>query len=212
MTEIKKKTLRCPDCNGTMNEVYVEANYGRVLIVDQCAGCAGVWFDRWELCFLKDSALAGLHAIDGKALGAGAQALESIPLPGQILTGMMTTGSNRCPRCNVGLKPFTDPSLPPDVKMRRCPGCNGMLLGRAAIAAYAAHKRKYTGKAGGGDAPTGLEIEQLKKLQADLKTTTIADSPTAMSGLNAEPIDTKEIAKDMGVLLLEALARMVLKV
>lgn len=210
MTDAQIKTVRCPDCNGTMHEVYVEANYGRVLIVDQCAGCGEVWFDRWELCFLKDSALEGLHAVDRMALSAVAQALEALPLPGQILTGMMTTGSNRCPRCNVGLKPLVDPSLPPDVKMRRCPGCSGMLLGRASIAAYAAHKRKRINKSASGAPPIG--VEHLKKLQADLKTTTIGESPATMSGHNAAPIDTKEIAKDMGVLLLEALARMVLKV
>ncbi|MBI5235285.1 MAG: zf-TFIIB domain-containing protein [Deltaproteobacteria bacterium] len=209
MSDANAKTVRCPDCNGTMNEVYVEANYGRVLIVDQCVACGEVWFDRWELCFLKDSALEGLHAVEPKTLGA-LQSFENLPLPGRILTGMMTTGSNRCPRCNVGLKPFVDPSLPPDVKMRRCPGCNGMLLGRASIAAYAAHKRKRTGKSASAEPPVG--VEQLKKLQADLKTATIADSPMAASGLGAEPIDTKEVAKDMGVLLLEALARMVLKV
>ncbi|MEK6791744.1 MAG: zf-TFIIB domain-containing protein [Deltaproteobacteria bacterium] len=209
MTNAPVKTVRCPDCNGTMNEVYVEANYGRVLIVDQCAACGEVWFDRWELSFLRDCALEGLHAVDGKALSAATQALEALPLPSQILTGIMLTGTNHCPRCNVGLKPLVDPSLPPDVKMRSCPGCSGMLLGRASIAAYAAHKRKSTNKSASGEAPIG--VEHLKKLQADLKTTTIGESPTAMSGLDAGPIDNKEIAKDMGVLLLEALARMVLK-
>ncbi len=210
MNDANAKTVRCPDCNGTMHEVYVEANYGRVLIVDQCVACGEVWFDRWELCFLKDSALAGLHAVDNKALGVDAQALEAFPVIGQILTGMMTTGSNHCPRCNVGLKPLVDPSLPPDVKMRRCPGCNGMLLGRASIAAYAAHKRKRTNKSASSAPPIG--VEQLKKLQTDLKTTTIGDYTTAMSGLDAGQIDTKEVAKDMGVLLLEALVRMALKV
>lgn len=60
-----RETAReCPDCGGPLGGVYAEANYGRVLLLDQCRSCGGVWFDRWELYFLKDSSLGPLGRFD----------------------------------------------------------------------------------------------------------------------------------------------------
>jgi Zn-finger nucleic acid-binding protein len=46
--------MECPKCNAKMNERSVEVLHGTV-VIDQCSGCQGLWFDNGEAEQLKDS-------------------------------------------------------------------------------------------------------------------------------------------------------------
>lgn len=197
MTGNETRGLLCPECGGALTEVYAEANYGRVLLLDQCHGCGGVWFDRWELYFVTEAAVRSLEGIDIKAL------LSGIVEP---------KGNGLCPKCEKGLKPFTDPNLPEDALMERCPQCSGIWLNRGELPKYRAHKKAF--RANPAFEPRAAELATLKHLQKELKVTGIA-TPTTLelaSRLDAEPpIDTKEVAKDLGFLALQSLLRLVFK-
>jgi Zn-finger nucleic acid-binding protein len=192
----EEKKLVCPGCANTLEEAWAEANYGRVLLLDQCASCGGVWFDRWELYFAKAASIKSLNTVDMKAF------LGSVPL---------RIGSNECPRCLILLVPFTDPSLPVDATIKRCPQCSGVWLNRRDLLKYASHKERFKPPTPAGPAP---ELKALKSLQKELNTSKIG-IPTTLelaSALDdAPPIETKEVVKDMGFLILQALLRLVFK-
>ncbi len=42
-------TARCPVCEIDMKQVSARADPGRLIVLDQCARCGGVWCDKWEL-------------------------------------------------------------------------------------------------------------------------------------------------------------------
>lgn len=196
-TETENKTLTCPGCGGALAEVYAEANYGRVLLLDQCRGCGGVWFDRWELYFLRESSARTLEAVDVRSLLS-----ENPP----------KAGGNACPKCSTALLPFIDPGLPKDATIRRCQGCGGVWLNRGDLGRYAAHKAALTGRPASGT--DGKEVEVLRRLQKELKTADIA-RPTSLElspGLDDRPIEPKEFAMDVGFLILQSLMRLVFKV
>jgi Zn-finger nucleic acid-binding protein len=190
------KRIACPDCNGVLEEVYAEAKYGRVLLLDQCAVCKGVWFDKWELFLLKKGSAQTLHAIDGDSVNA------------QVF---LRQGPCRCPKCSNALVDFNDPNLPKDAGIKRCPGCGGLWLTRHGLRSYSEKAEKKTFL---DSALTAEErLKTLKNLQKELKASafdTKADSLSA--GLEAEPpLNTEEIVKDMGFLVLQMLLRTVFK-
>lgn len=194
-----KKKLTCPECGEVLKEVYAEANYGRVLLLDQCQGCGGVWFDRWELYFVKGSSLMSLEAVDIKTL------LSQTP---------HGKGKNSCPRCEKELIKFKDPGLPKDALIERCGGCGGLWLNRGELSKYARHKESITGMPLDGKEQ---EINVLKNLQKELDAKTIAPTATLTelelaNGADSGPIDTKEMAKDIGFLALQSLVRLVFKI
>ncbi len=190
--------LICPECGGELREVYAAANYGRVLLLDQCNGCGGVWFDRWELYFVTDKSIKDLEAVDASFFAA--------PVAVHGARGL-------CPRCEKELAKFTDPNLPKDALIERCPGCNGLWLNRGELGKYAAHRRAFRGMR--GDEPGTAETSALKHLQKELKIGDIAMPTTlelAASELkDAPPMNTKEVAKDMAFLALQSLMRLVFK-
>ncbi len=192
---MSKDRLKCPGCGGGLGEVYAEANYGRVLLLDQCAECGGVWFDRWELYFARPGSLLALHEMDSERFAS--------PNPAQ-------KGSNECPRCGHGLKPFIDPALPKDARIKRCEGCKGLWLNRGELGKYANHRAAMTGAAEGP--ARQQELKALKNLQKELDTSKLASSiePAAFFG-DEPPVETGEVLKDMGFLALQALVRLVFK-
>lgn len=179
-----------------MSRVYAEANYGRVILLDQCARCGGVWFDRWELYFVREGSLKSLEAVDVEALLA--------PAPGG-------RDALECPRCGRGMALFNDPVLPRDASIMRCPGCMGLWLNRVDIGRYARHKEALRG-AGARVPPAGGApgIETLKNLQKELRTAGIADARGA-APVDDGPIEPKELAVDIGFLILQTLFRLLFK-
>ncbi len=208
MTAVKfKDPLKCPECGAQTHEVYTEANYGRVIIVDQCKRCGGVWFDRWELYFLTDESLKTLEHVDAAAFIA------------PNATPPVKKSSHECPRCEVELVAFIDPMLPKDAEIKRCAGCHGLWLNRGAIGKYNSRRQELRGvflnglKETGRDAPNGkpnVRIEMLKKLQKELDVKSLAYERPAEP--QDEPIKAKDFAADLGLLALDALLSMVFKI
>lgn len=188
-----KEKLKCPGCGAKLVEVYAEATYGRVLLLEQCEGCGGVWFDRWELHFVKDAALKSLHEVDLSAFKSLAN-IEGIH------------GKNLCPKCEEELLPFIDPMLPKDATIKRCDRCSGLWLNRGDLRKYASHRETYRG----ASAKNGTaELATLKHLQKELKASELGKAAPVPE---EPPIDTKELAKDVGFLALQTLLRMVFKI
>ena len=197
MTETKK--LICPECGGCLHEVYAAANYGRVLLLDQCRGCGGVWFDRWELYFVTDKSIKDLEGIDASSFAAP---VAPHPAKGQ------------CPRCEKELTIFSDNNLPKDALIERCPGCNGLWLNRGELGRYAVHRAAFRAKRPDFN-PGTAELDTLKHLQKELKIGNIAIPTTmelAANNLKDEPpLNSKEVAKDLAFLALQSLVRLVFK-
>lgn len=192
------KHITCPECGGILKEVYSQANYGRVLLLDQCQGCGGVWFDRWELYFVTDEAIKNLEGIDASSFAA--------PVEDHSSKGL-------CPRCEKELVLFTDPNLPKDAFISRCPNCSGLWLNRGELGKYAAHRKSF--RASRPEYKTA-ELDTLKHLQKELKLDNIA-IPTTMelaSKLQQDetPLNSKEVAKDIAFLALQSLVRLVFKI
>lgn len=199
----ENKPLLCPGCGGNLKDVYAEANYGRVLLLDQCEDCGGIWFDRWELYFLKTGAARRLAGVDPSAV------LAENPL---------RVGSGECPRCKKGLAHFHDILLPKDASIKRCPGCSGLWLNRGELTKYADHKDKtVNGK--GAKALNGAgkaEIEQaelkaLKEMQKELDTDGLLRAAHEPGPLDEPPIKPEELKKDIAVLILHTILRLVFK-
>lgn len=187
--------LICPGCGGGLGHVRAAANYGRVLLLDQCADCGGVWFDRWELYFALPASLLTLREMDG------ARFISANPLK---------EGGGECPKCARALAPFTDPMLPEDALIERCARCSGLWLNRGVLERYARHKAAFAGH--GSAAPSVAEFKVLKNLQKALDTSRIAalPGPPALSG-GDPPLETGEVLKDMVFLILQSLVRLVFK-
>lgn len=194
------KKLICPGCSGALHDVYVEASYGRVLIVDQCMDCGSVWFDRWELYFTKESSIRSLEALDIKNF---------------IAENPHQKGRGECPRCAQELIPFTDPLLPKDASIKRCPKCSGLWLNRGDLGRYASHRETFKGAP--SRARSEAELKTLRHLQRELDTTKIAALPTLTElelAAQAEDgsVETREVVKDIGFLILQSLVRLVFKI
>lgn len=189
--------LRCPACAGVLKEVFAKANYGRVLLLDQCTGCGGVWFDRWELYLLHGSSASDLDSVDVSSLLA--------PNPD-------SGGSGNCPRCSLPLTEFKDPGLPPDASIRRCSGCSGLWLNRGEISKYANHRDTFRKRGSTGD--SGVDVGTLRHLQKELDLTRITGPAPEAAGLDSvePPLDTKEIVTDLGFLALQTLVRLLFKI
>ncbi|MBI5493001.1 MAG: zf-TFIIB domain-containing protein [Deltaproteobacteria bacterium] len=192
----EERGLSCPECGGKLKEVYAEATYGRFLLLDQCRACGGVWFDKWELYFVKAESIKALEEVDLNALVS--------PVAG-------SAGSDKCPKCNVDLIPFNAPLLPKDASIKRCQRCSGLWLNRGELGKYARHRESF--KKENGLYRPGLET--LKHLQKELDVSNIS-APSTLDTLQATsldepPIEPKELAKDVGFLVLQALLRLVFK-
>lgn len=200
-----KDPVKCPECGAQLHEVYTEANYGRVIIVDQCERCGGVWFDRWELYFLTDESLKTLAHVDTAAFIAS-NAIAPLKKNGY-----------ECPRCARELVSFIDPMLPKDADITRCAGCHGLWLNRGTIGKYTSRRRELRGalsnrfkETSHDTRPHNAKIEMLKKLQKELDVKSLAyERPVEPQD---EPIKAKAFAADMGILMLDALIGMVFKI
>ncbi len=122
---MSETNLTCPNCNGHLKDVFAEANYGRVLLLDQCKTCGGIWFDQWELYHLKEAEARRLDVINEGSL---------------LSSNLHPQGSNLCPHCKIKLDQFNDPMLPRDSQIMRCKCCAGLWLNRGEIAKYGNHK------------------------------------------------------------------------
>ena len=208
MKEQPEKQLICPECGNGLKQVYAEANYGRVLLLDQCDKCGGIWFDSWELYYLKDAEAKRLDSIDtNKLFGA---------ISSQNGTGL-------CPRCSSAtLEPFQDPNLPADSKIQKCPACNGLWMNRGELIKYENHKAKVrsrfepvTVSTKGAEAVLAVDSqkakgETLSRLGAALRARPEPD----VNALSADDTnwDSRELSKDALFLILQILFKIIFKI
>lgn len=202
------KKLVCPECGNGMKEVYAEANYGRVLLLDQCERCGGIWFDCWELYHLKDAEARRLDAVNEARLLAENPAFH---------------GSGLCPRCkDAALIEFPDPNLPADSKIDRCQKCNGLWLNRGELVKYKEHKNRLRSRletaqtsTKGAEAVLVVDSQQAKWETVSHLSEALRAGPQHSSGA-AEYEDTNwgraEITKDALFLILQILFKIIFKI
>lgn len=198
-SELRNPQLNCPNCNGQLKETYAEANYGRVLLLDQCEKCGGVWFDHWELYHLKEAEARRLDVINEASL------LSSNP---------HTTGDGLCPRCKLKLESFNDPSFPKDSQIMRCKCCNGLWLNRGELSKYGNHKESFLSTQKRSfptyipAAPGEDRIEAAKRLGNALNIKTAGEEPPQY-----ELVDDEEgLKEDIAAIVLQILIRLIFKI
>ena len=100
----------CPGCSFAMDAVGLTARYGRVVQVDVCNGCGGLWFDHLESQQLSP--------------GGTLQLLERLTLrPTRALQGR-----SPCPRCRQTLLDVHDQQRATRFTYRRCPSGHGRFI------------------------------------------------------------------------------------
>jgi len=205
---MSEQPLTCPECGGVCKEVYAEANYGRVLLLDQCNNCGSIWFDNWELYFLKD---------------AEAKRLDSVNIHSLLDKGPAKKSADTCPRhCGIPLELFQDPNLPADSRIYRCKRCNGLWLNRGELVKYGEHKNKLRNKfaktePSTNDAASTLIVDSQKAkwetvghLRTALRTRPEPDMNTFESG--DTNWDRAEITHDALFLILQILLKVIFKI
>src|ERR1700704_6630873 len=185
--------LSCPGCGSPLKEACAEANYGRYLLLDQCPDRGGIWFDNWELYYLKNGEANRLDPVSSEKL---------------LTLTSFKKGSNQCPKCQTDLEPFHDPNLPKDAKIERCSKCNGLWLNRGELHRYADYKTGLREKQkdhlmqqpavspGPAFKNDTKKLEALKNLGQALSTRV---SPEIGESLNLDEveIDRSELANDL---------------
>jgi Zn-finger nucleic acid-binding protein len=120
-------TARCPVCSIDMKQVSVRADPGRLIVLDQCGRCGGIWCDKWELFPIATEEAKRIDPLDDALLK------ERLPLPLKTFY---------CPRCADRLQIFHEPLLPGDVQFQRCRRCEGIWLNRGDFSRYKDFQQK----------------------------------------------------------------------
>ena len=103
-------TAMCPGCGFAMDAVGLPARYGRVVHVDVCDGCGGLWFDHQESQQLSP--------------GGTLKLLERLTLrPSRALQSR-----SPCPRCRQTLQDVSDQQRATRFSYRRCPSGHGRFI------------------------------------------------------------------------------------
>ena len=100
----------CPGCGFAMDTLGLPARYGRVLQVDLCTGCGGLWFDQQESQQLSPAAT--LKLLDRLTLRPSRGLQPKSP----------------CPRCRQTLLEVTDQQRGTKFTYRRCPSGHGRFI------------------------------------------------------------------------------------
>ena len=195
---MQDSNLICPNCNGHLKETYAEAHYGRVLLLEQCERCGGVWFDHWELYLLTEAEARRLDEVNEESL------LSHHPHP---------QGSNVCPKCKIKLDPFIDPTLPKDSQIMRCKCCGGLWLNCGELIKYGNHKESILSSQK-RSFPTYIPVvpgegrlEAAKKLGNALNLRTAEEPP------KHELIDDEEnLKEDVAAIVLQILLKLIFRI
>ena len=100
----------CPNEKAGMYQVGVPSHYGQQVIIDQCEGCGGIWFDAFELFKVKLGEAQEIESLDPDRLRA----------PSDIDNPRLL-----CPRDRTALIQYKDPNFPKELILTRCPKCQG---------------------------------------------------------------------------------------
>jgi Zn-finger nucleic acid-binding protein len=113
--------MYCPNDQVKMQQAVVPSHYGQKIILDQCEGCGGLWFDALELYQTKPGADECIEELDADALLTPTDIIHS-----QVL----------CPRDKTLLSQFQDSRFPEEITLLRCMACQGFWLNRGEFAKY----------------------------------------------------------------------------
>jgi len=113
--------MNCPNDNMEMRQVKIASHYGQPIILEQCEGCGGIWFDESELFRAKQGEAEKIELLDSETL---------------LNPTMIENSTLICPRDQAVLFRFTDRYFPKDIILERCPSCNGIWLNRGEFTKY----------------------------------------------------------------------------
>jgi Zn-finger nucleic acid-binding protein len=190
----------CPNDNIEMRQVKAESHYGQPVVLDQCPGCGGIWFDHFELYKARQGEADKIELLDAGNLRTSSKIKN---------TGLL------CPRDRVKLVHFSDPLFPKDIIIARCPACNGFWLNRGEFTKY--QKYRETLKKPREITPEDVKLEKdieriLAEHQAGKKTDTLGKLgkflSTPMDSATMQPLEPDKISeKEKGAigLILNAL-------
>lgn len=188
--------VNCPECQREMTEVAVPANPGQLIVLDQCHICGGIWCDKWEL-FPIDAAAEKLERVDEANLRRPAPAAS----PPELF----------CPRCTAKLLAAHDPSLPLDLRLRRCFRCDGIWLNRGQLTQFKAHQSSVRQKKLGDEALAS----RVSAVMQDPKSWVVTGTEGMFAYPRAEEEDLETVGaslKNAAKLIVQALARMLIGV
>jgi Zn-finger nucleic acid-binding protein len=120
-------TAKCPACGVDMKHVSAHADPGRLIVLDQCGRCGGIWCDKWELYPIAPDEAKRIDPVDDRLLR------DSLAVSGKTLY---------CPRCADRLQTFHDRLLPADIQFQRCRHCDGIWLNRGDFARFKNFQQK----------------------------------------------------------------------
>jgi len=104
-----------------MHQVGVPSHYGQQVIIDQCEGCGGIWFDAFELFRVKLGEAQEIESLDP----------DRLRTPSEIEDPRLL-----CPRDRTALVLYKDPNFPRELILTRCPKCQGFWLNRGEFTRY----------------------------------------------------------------------------
>ncbi len=115
------RAMICPNEKTEMRPVQIESHYGQTIMLEQCGGCGGIWFDESELFRARQGEARRIEQLDVAMLRA----------PSEIRDAEL-----RCPRDGAALFRFTDRHFPEGIILERCPSCHGIWLNRGDFTRY----------------------------------------------------------------------------
>lgn len=136
-------SLTCPSCHGLMVEHTLDGHLGTVVSIDLCRACQSFWFDEREsLQLTPGSTLRLFREIgDGGQRGQGAKGPggqegqgargprgQGTARPRDGGTENEETVEERCPRCNMRLRPVHDLQRATRFQYLRCPAKHGRFI------------------------------------------------------------------------------------
>ena len=115
------ESMICPNDNIGMHQVRIESHYGQPIILEQCKGCGGIWFDESELYRAKHGEAEKIELLNS----------ESLRTLSQIKSAKLL-----CPKDQGELIRFNDTYFPIDIIVGRCVACDGFWLKRGEFVKY----------------------------------------------------------------------------
>ena len=107
--------MLCPNDDIKMHQVKIKSHYGQPIILEQCEGCGGIWFDESELFSAKQGTAENIELLDSEILNT----------PSQIEKSAL-----KCPKDHTELFRFKDRYFPMGIILERCSNCSGIWLNR----------------------------------------------------------------------------------
>lgn len=109
-----------------MNLVQTQGHYGKLIVVDQCPTCFGIWFDENEFIQVKQEE---------------ANKLDSINIQG-FKTDHFINADPICPKDSLKLIAFRDPNFPKSINIGRCTKCNGIWFNKGEFSRYHSERKR----------------------------------------------------------------------